>query len=178
MAVICSRSRSDSSPRKYIPESEHTFFLKTTTAQITFAVEPDGIANALTLHQGGSTHNATRIGDRQAQDAAAALAKKIDNKTPSPGTEEAIRRLIIQHQQGAVDYAGMSDVMAAVAREQAPAIIAALDLAGGMQTIRFKGVGRDGWDVYDVNFANVDMEWRIILASDGKIDGVLLRSLP
>jgi DNA-binding transcriptional MerR regulator len=160
------------------PESEHTFFLKTTAAQITFAVEPDGIANALTLHQGGLKHNATRIDDRQAQDAAAALAKKIDNKTPSPGTEEAIRRLIVQHQQGAVDYAGMSDLMAAVAREQAPAIIAALDLAGSMQTIRFKGVGRDGWDVYDVNFANVDMEWRIILASDGKIDGVLLRSLP
>jgi DNA-binding transcriptional MerR regulator len=160
------------------PESDHAFFFKVTAAQIAFAVEPDGTTNALTLHQGGLEHKAIRIDDLQAQHAATALAKKIDDKTPSPGTEQAIRRFIIQHRQGMVDYAGMNDAMAAVAREQAPVITAELDLAGVMQAIRFKGVGRDGWDVYEVNFANADMECRIALESDGRIGGLFLRLLP
>jgi DNA-binding transcriptional MerR regulator len=160
------------------PESDHAFFLKIATVQITFVVEPDGTANALVVHHNGLEHKATRVDDQQAQHAATELAKKIDDKKPSPGSEEAIHRFILQCQQGMIDYAGMSTQLAMVTREQAPIVTAELGLAGALQAIRFKGIGRDGWDVYDVNFANGDMEWRIVLASDGRIEGLSLRLLP
>src|SRR3569832_1757271 len=88
------------------PESEHEFFLKTVAAQITFAVGPEGTANELILHQGGLQQRATRIDGRQAQRAGAELAKRMGGNKPSAGSEEALRRLIMQYQQGKeVDYA-------------------------------------------------------------------------
>jgi DNA-binding transcriptional MerR regulator len=160
-------------------ESDCEFFLKTAIpVQVTFVVEPDGTANTLVLHHSGVEQKASRIDDEQARGAMLDLARKIDDKMPSPGSQAAIRRLITQYQQGAVDYAGMSASLAAVAREQAPLIAAELALAGGLQTMRFRGVGRDGWDVYDANFANGDMECRIALGPDGRIEGVCFRPLP
>lgn len=160
------------------PESNHEFFLKFIPIQITFIVEPDGAANALVLHEGGFEHKAVRIDDTQAQRAAIELAAKIDGNKPSPGGEEAIRRVIAQFQQGEVDYTSMSDALAEVTREQAPLITAELALAGAMQQIRFRGIARDGWDVYEVAFANGATEWRIFLAPDRTIKGLVLRPLP
>lgn len=160
------------------PESDRAFFFKSAPAQVTFVVEADGTANRLVFHQDGLELKATRIDNREAQRAATELVRKMDDKKPSPGSEAAVRRLIAEFQQGTVNYAGMSASLAALTREQAPVITAELALAGGLQAIRFKGVGRDGWDVYDVNFANVEVEWRIALASDGTIAGLYLRPLP
>jgi DNA-binding transcriptional MerR regulator len=160
------------------PENEHEFFLKTVAAQITFVVEPDGTANALILHQGGLQQRATRIDDQQAQRAVAELTKKMDANKPSAGSEAALRDLIIQCQRRQVDYTAMSDALAAVMREEATVVAAELDLAGELQRINFKGVGRDGCDVYEVGFANGDTEWRIALAADGKMSVLSLRWLP
>jgi DNA-binding transcriptional MerR regulator len=164
--------------RELFPESDHEFFIRFASVQITFAVEPDGAANALVLHHDGFEQKAIRIDDAQAQRAATELAKRIDDKKPSGGSEDAVRRLITQYQQGAADYTGMSEALATAAREQAPTIAAELALAGVLQKICFKGVGRDGWDVYDVNFAHAGMECRIILGPDGRINGLFFRSLP
>jgi hypothetical protein len=160
------------------PESDHEFFLKIAAIQITFLVEHDGTTNALMLHHSGAEEKAIRIDEQEAKRAATELAKKIDDKKPSPGSEETIRRFITDYQQGMINYAGMSDALAAVTREQAPVITAELGLAGVLQTVRFKGFGRDGCDVYDVSFANGDMEWRIALSSDGRINGLSFRWLP
>jgi DNA-binding transcriptional MerR regulator len=160
------------------PESEHEFFFKVVTAQITFVVEPDGTANALMLHQAGLVQKATRIDDQRAQQAIAELEKKIGCNKPSAGTEEALRRLIMQSRLGEIDYAAMTDALAALTREQATTMAAELGSAGALQGMRFRGVGRDGCDVYEVSFANGDMEWRIALATDGKIRTIFLRWLP
>jgi DNA-binding transcriptional MerR regulator len=160
------------------PESDHSFFLKIAAIQITFVIGPDGSAIALVLHHSGVEQKAFRIDDQMARSAATELARKIKNKKPSPGGEESIRSLVTQYRQGIVDYSGMSCALEAVAREQATAIAAELELAGAIRTISFKGVGRDGWDVYDVNFANGTMECRISSASDRRIDGLLFRWLP
>ena len=160
------------------PESDHEFFLKAAAAQITFVVEPNGTANALVLHQSGLQQRATRVDDQQAQRAVAELAKKMGGNQPSAGSEEAVRHLITQFQHGEVDYADMTDALAALMREEATVIAAELDTAGVLQGIRFRGVGRDGCDVYDVSFANGNTEWRIALAADGKMTAVSLRWLP
>lgn len=160
------------------PESDHEFFLKTAAAQITFVVEPNGNANALVLHQSGLQQRATRVDDQQAQHAVAELAKKMGGNKPSAGTEAALRHLITQFQRGEVDYAAMTDALAALMREEAAVIAAELDTAGVLQGIRFRGIGRDGCDVYDVSFANGSTEWRIALAVDGKMTALSLRWLP
>ena len=160
------------------PESDREFFLKIAAIQITFVIGPDGKANALVLHHSGMEQKAFRIDDQEARSAATELARKIKSKKPSPGGKEIIRNLIAQYQQGTADYSGMSCALETVAREQATVIMAELVQAGAMRTISFKGIGRDGWDVYNANFANGDMECRISLASDGRIDGLFFRWLP
>lgn len=160
------------------PESDRKFFLKVVAAQITFVVEPDGTANTLMLHQGGLIQKATRVDGQQAQQAAAELIKKMGGNKPSAGSEEALRGFIMQRQRGEVDYAAMTDALAALTREQATTLAAELDSAGDLQGMRFRGVGRDGCDVYDVSFANGDMEWRIALTTDGKTRTIFLRWLP
>ena len=160
------------------PESDHEFFLKVAAAQISFIVEPNGTANALVLHHNGLEQEARRIDDRQAQRAVAELATKLGGNRPSAGSEAALRRLIMQCQKGEIDYAAMTDALAALMRQQTAVIAAELKLAGTLQGISFKGVGRDGCDVYQVSFANGDTEWRIGLAADEKMSAVLLRWLP
>src|ERR1700760_983751 len=100
------------------PESDHTFFFKTVAAQITFAVGPNGIADALVLHQNGIEQKATRIDDLQAHHVIAELTKKIGGNKPSAGSEEALRNLIQQYRQGQVAYAAMTDALAALTREE------------------------------------------------------------
>lgn len=160
------------------PESDHEFFLKTVAAQITFVVGPDRSVDSLVLHQDGLEHRAIRVDAWQAQQAAAELDAKVSGKKPSAGSEEALRRLIMQHQQRSIDYAGMSEALASLVRAEASVITTELDMAGALQVIRFKGVGRDGCDVYDVGFANGETEWRIALARDGKISSLSVRWLP
>jgi hypothetical protein len=45
------------------------------------------------------------------------------------------------------------------------------------QTVTFSGVGTGGSVIYSVKFENGGMEWRIALASDGKIESLGLRNL-
>jgi hypothetical protein len=50
---------------------------------------------------------------------------------------------------------------------------------GLVRSASFKGVGPGGADIYDVVFENGAMtEWRILLAADGKIEGVGFKPLP
>jgi DNA-binding transcriptional MerR regulator len=160
------------------PESDHEFFLKVAVVQIAFVVEPDGSANALVLHQRGLEEKAVRVDEWQAQQAAAALDAKVSRNKPTLGTEAALRDLIAQCQRGSVDSAGMTEALAALMRNDVAVISTELDRAGALQSVRFRGVGRDGCDVYDVGFANGDTEWRLALTQDGKMSTLFLRWLP
>jgi hypothetical protein len=40
---------------------------------------------------------------------------------------------------------------------------------GAIRSIEFRGVGSDGWDVYDVHRERGASQWRILLSADGKI---------
>ncbi len=47
----------------------------------------------------------------------------------------------------------------------------------GEELHAFKGVSSEGWDVYEVAFENETMEWRFILADDGRMSGAWIRPL-
>jgi hypothetical protein len=104
-----------------------------------------------------------------------ALANRIKNKTPVPDSEAILRRLIAEHQRGEPDYERMTAPTANAARAQIALIRTDLAPHGALQGVSFKGVGKGGWDVYEVHFEHGDMEWRFALASNGRVGGIVLR---
>ena len=157
------------------PESSKKFFYKTVSAQLSFITDPQGRATALVLHQNGLEKPAQRISQSQAQDVGASLAKKIKESTPTPGSEAALRRQIEGFQRGQPAYGEMTDDLAAVTRPQIPAIDRQFAALGSLQSISFRGVGVQGWDVYEAKFENGISICRIFMATDGKISGLLFQ---
>jgi DNA-binding transcriptional MerR regulator len=160
------------------PEREREFFLKAVAAQITFVVEGGDAASALVLHQNGLDQTARRVGESEAKRLSDELANRIENSRPFPNSEAVLRRVIDETRRGEINYEQMTEPLAALARVQAPFIKADLAKKGTLQEVCFKGVGQGGWDVYDVKFANGNIECRIALTPDQKIAGLLFRPLP
>jgi hypothetical protein len=80
---------------------------------------------------------------------------------------------------GKPNYDEMSPPLAEVVRRQLPLIEEIMHRMGTYQSMVFKGVGRDGMDVYDVTFEHGQLEWRIApLSSDGKVQSRGFRELP
>ena len=106
------------------------------------------------------------------------LHHRIREKIPMPNSEAIIRRVIAEHLRGEPDFDSMAPALAELARQQREIIQADLARAGDLKDISFKGVSQAGWDVYDVRFANANMEWSFILGADAKISGLYLKPSP
>jgi cyanophycinase len=162
-------------------EADGKFFLKVVDAQLEFVKDGNGKMASLILHQNGDKPGkrledaeAKRLADEAAARAALAAQRYKDQK-PQPGAEAALRRNIEELRLGEPKYDRMSAGLADVTRRQLPQLKARVAAMGALQAVSFKGVGPGGMDIYDVKFENGSSEWRIILAPDGKIDGVGVR---
>jgi hypothetical protein len=160
------------------PESPKKFFSKAVHAQISFVTDAQGHATSLTLHQDGDEHSAKRIDKAEAGRVAGQLAKRIKDGTPQAGSEGAVRRSIESLQAGQPNYDEMTPALAEAARQQLAYLKRSQDQLGQLQSISFRGVSPGGWDVYEVRFANGISIWRIALARDGKIAGMLFQTGP
>ena len=160
-------------PFDLYPVGETEFAVKIADVQITFLREADGDATGLVLRQMGVEIKAVRIDSATAEQSRAKLAARIENKTPTPGSEEALRRLVDGIRAGALDYGTMSPAFAQVLRRQLPRLQPIASYLGEIRSIEFQGVGGQGWDVYDVHRERGSGRWRIALGSDGKILGAL-----
>jgi hypothetical protein len=49
---------------------------------------------------------------------------------------------------------------------------------GPVQSVEFRGVGNQGWDLYDVRQEHGSSQWRISLGADGIITGALVTAGP
>jgi hypothetical protein len=105
----------------------------------------------------------------------ASLAKKIRDGAPASTSEAALRRQIEAFEQGQPNLGEMTDELAAVTRPQIVTIQRRLAALGPLQSLTFRGVGDQGWDVYEAKFANGLSICRIFLAADGKISGLLFQ---
>ena len=168
------------SPVQIFPESQTSFFLKVVDAQLEFSKDDSqGRPTLLTLHQNGRDQTMTRLDDAQAKqlaDAAAAFAKRFKDQTAAPGTDVALRRMIGEIRAGKPNYALMSDNIAAATRQQLSQLQATLTQLGELQTLTFKGVGPGGADIYTAKFEKGELEYRIWLAADGRIDNANVRN--
>jgi len=123
---------------------------------------------------------APRVGDAKAKAIEEEFSRRIAEvpdrfreQAPLPGSREAVLRGIEDMQRGAPNYDRMSVALAAKIRRQASEMQAMFKALGATESIFFRGVGPGGYDIYGVKFANGVAEFRILLASDGKVDDAL-----
>jgi bla regulator protein BlaR1 len=160
------------------PEGRRSFFANVVDAQISFEVDAAGRTSGLILHQNGMNISAPRMDDAAAKQIEDALHAKVQQQIATPGSEQALRRNILGLASGNHDYDQMSPDLAKVTREQLPALQRKLASLGSLVSLKFKGVGPAGMDIYEAQFEHGAEEWRISLAPDGKIAGAMVRAVP
>jgi hypothetical protein len=94
--------------------------------------------------------------------------------TPTPGSEETLRRYIDAVSRGEPNYDQMTPEVAMQTRQQLPLNQAILAKLGQLRAMSFRGVTPLGNDHYIVHFANGSAEWRIGLVKEGRIGRVNL----
>ena len=159
-------------------KDERQFFYKIVDAQIIFQVDAQGHATSLVLHQSGRDRTANRITDTEANQLEDALAKRVKDQIAAPGSEAATRKLVEQMQHKAVDYAQFTPEFAVLARQYASVTDGLIGSLGAVQSLTFKGVGPGGADIYELKFEGGVIDWRIVMAADGKVAGVGIRKMP
>ncbi|MGC1521244.1 MAG: DUF3471 domain-containing protein [Steroidobacteraceae bacterium] len=159
-------------------KSEGEFFYKVVNAQISFQTDPQGQTTGLVLHQNGRDQPAKRISDDDSRRLEEAVATRFKEQTAMPGSEAATRRLLEQMQHKQVDYEQFTPEFATIAREGASFSEGLVASMGALQSLTFKGVGPGGADIYNIQFDNGVLDWRIVLAPDGKVAGVGFRKMP
>jgi hypothetical protein len=158
--------------------SESEFFYKIVDAQISFDTDPQGRASGLVLHQHGADMAAPRIDVANAEQINAAAAAKVQSQIATPGSEAAVRHLVAGINSGNPNYSEMSPALAKAMRAQLPQLAASLAQLGAVQSIEFRGVGNQGFDVYEVRHENGISRWKIVLGTDGIIMGALFQPGP
>ena len=101
---------------------------------------------------------------------AAALAAEPANAA----SEDILRGVIASAQAGAMDYAVMTDDLAAKVREQEAAVLPLIESFGALVSVNFMG-SQDRNDLFSVTFANAATEWVIGVNDDGKVAALLFR---
>jgi hypothetical protein len=94
--------------------------------------------------------------------------------TPTPGSEETLRRYIDELSRGEPNYDQMTPEVAAQTRQQLRLNQAILAKLGALRAMSFRGTTVMGNDIYMVHFANGMAEWRIGLVKEGKIGRLAL----
>jgi hypothetical protein len=159
------------------PESPTRFFYKVVDAQIEFTEDPQGKITSLILHQHGE-HRAPRVTAEVAKASAGALAARIQAQTAQPGSAAAVARLIEWITSGKPDYAAMTPELGAAMRRGLPTIQPSFNALGPVVSVKFAGVGNQGWDLYDVTHEHGKSQVRIILDAGGIITGALVTPVP
>lgn len=162
-------------PDEVYPEAKDKFFLKglSLPAQFSFTLDATGRATEMVLHQSGEEQHAPRIPDAEGDAAKAALAQRVKNNTPSPGTKEAVLHQIDGLMSGNPDYDKMAPSLAAGTRQMLKDLHAKIAAWGPVTSIKFEGVGKNGMDIYEVACRHTHSKWWISpLTPDGKISSV------
>jgi CubicO group peptidase (beta-lactamase class C family) len=160
------------------PVSANIFTPKVVDAQLEFPKDEQGPASQMVLHQNGRDMTAKRLSDSDAKmvlDAATDFDRRFKEQKPAAGSEAAVRRMIEELIAGKPNYDLMSPGLANATRQQLTGIQSMFAGFGALQSINFKGVGPGGADIYLVKFEKGSIDYRIWLASDGKVDSANFR---
>jgi CubicO group peptidase (beta-lactamase class C family) len=98
------------------------------------------------------------------------IDKRFKAQVASPGSEAAVRRLSEELRIGKPNYDLMSSAQAREVRRQIARHQATIGKLGALQSLRFKGVGPAGPNIYLAEFEKGSLEWRVWLNLDGSVD--------
>ena len=149
-----------------VPLNETEFVGSVTQSHYTFVTDAQGNVTGLTSNQDGLEVTWPRIDDAARDEMKAKLAARIESKTPVPGSDAALRRLIEGLRAGTPNYDEMSPALARACRRQLPQLQMTARFLGAIQSIEFQGVGSQGWDLYEVRRENGVVKWRIALTTE------------
>lgn len=122
------------------------------------------------MSNGNLERHAVHVSAEFAKNMEEALARRIKDNQPSPGTEASLRRYIESLEKGAPNYDEMEPVVATKVRTQLTEILSNIRRLGALKAITFKSVSPEGMDLYALEFEHGDAEARMApLTADGKV---------
>jgi len=163
-------------PMELFPLSDQELFAKRQDVRVSFRLDNSGRVRSAAWKGGrGGDIAFNRMDDTRAGpllDEAAAIAKRFEDQTPFPGSEEAARRLTLGFARGTPDYERMTPFLAPFIREALPDIKATLEGFGALKSLTFRSVDPSGGDHYDAAFENTLQDLRIRMGPDGRVDSI------
>lgn len=130
-----------------------------------------GAAKRLVIWQHGTALGLERINGETAKVIKQAIADRIRDRVPMPGSERALRQVLETGRAGNLNYDRMSSDFAQVVRSQVPYWRIVGQYFGAIVSIEFLRVSNQGWDLYKVQHENDMHQYRIALGDDGKVYG-------
>lgn len=160
------------------PDKEGELFYTVIPAQLSSFGSKTRPAASLVIHQNGVEHVAPRIGSTESSAITRHFMNRRQANVPQPGSANALTRILAPSITGLIDETGLSDTARDVMRARMPFLGQDLISAGSLRSIVFKGVGEGGWDLYEIHFQHSVFGARVLMAANGKIDGLYLSPLP
>jgi len=153
-------------------QQEHEAIPKSATV-LAFAEAPTELTfgdTEMLLRNGNLERHAARVTAEFARTMEDALARRIKDNQPSPGTEASLRRYIESLEKGAPNYDEMEPFVATKVRTQLTEILANIKRLGELKTVTFKSVSPEGMDIYDIEFEHGRVEARMApLTPEGRV---------
>jgi DNA-binding transcriptional MerR regulator len=158
-----------------ISETEFSLVISGRTSERHYAFErdPQGAVTAMILRHRGVELRFPRIDESTAEKIKERSLARIRAGQPLSGSETALRRLLDRIRANKLDYGDFTPSIASLLRQRLPRFYAIAACQGEIRAVQFRGVGRQGWDVYDVECEHGSSRWRILIGGDGKVADVI-----
>ncbi len=141
-------------------------------AYIRFATDGAGRVTGAVFQQNGVATEAPRIDAQRVRVIDSSISGRVRDQAAAPGSEAALRQLIVGIESGSPAYAELSPQVAGGTRALLADLQATMKPWGALRSIEFRGVDPKGWDRYLVRFERGAASWQIALDSYALIVGV------
>jgi|GEM_PF-5798136 len=110
-----------------------------------------------------------------------AVAVGLAEAAPPPeiapaGHEAALRKLVVDAGQGAVDPAALTPELAAAVQSQVAVAKAEISALGPLKTVTFERRDSQGAEIYLTIFERGALEWAFAMTPDGRISNAMYRT--
>ena len=147
-----------------------------TDMYVRFATDAEGRVIGAVMQQNGVATEAPRIDGQRVRVIESSIKEHVSARTrehaPAPGSEAALRQLILGIQAGNPNYAELSPQVAGGTKASLTELQATMKPWGALRSIEFRGVDSRGWDKYLVRFERGAASWELDLDPYGLIVGV------
>jgi bla regulator protein BlaR1 len=161
------------------PETSIDFFFgkEADSNGFTFVLDAAGNVVSMVLHQPAADLDqpASRIESSKAKQIGERVAAKVQSQSPTPGSAEAVKRVVNSTMADNPNFAEMTAPLAASLRKYMPPLKEAYKGLGDVQSITFRGVTQQGADIYLVVFEKGVMQY-CISVFDGVITGLTIHT--